>query len=44
MNNKRFEEMLAQEGADLTDDVQALVKEIERVNRERDEQTKRYTV
>ena len=41
--NRKFEEMLAKEGGDLADEVQALMQEIERVNREREEQNRRYT-
>ena len=35
--------MLGKEGLDLQDEVNAMVVEIERVNRERDEQNRRYT-
>jgi peptidoglycan hydrolase CwlO-like protein len=34
--------MLAKEGQDLQDEVNALVAEIDRVNKERDEQNRRY--
>ena len=40
--NRKFEDMLTKEGQDLQDEVNALVAEIDRVNRERDEQNRRY--
>ena len=35
--NKKLEEMLAQENAELQDEMQEVMKEIDRVNKERDE-------
>lgn len=40
--NRKFEDMLAKESADLQDDVQTLIREMDRVNKERDDQRRRY--
>ena len=42
--NVRFEEMLNRENADLAAEIQEVMREIERTNREREEQRKRYEV
>ena len=40
--NRTFEDLLARENIELSEEVQALTREIERVNRERDEQARKY--
>ena len=40
--NKKLEEMLAQENSELQDEMQEVMKEIERVNKERDDQRRKY--